>query len=85
MNIKIDDDVADKIIIARLTESARNIKDDLAKLLSSGGLQPYQKEDVKNYIEDIAALNRVLEYFGSEKIDWTGYVPIECRDGVCSL
>ena len=79
MKIKIDDDMADKIVIARLIESARYIKDDINNLISKGELQPYQREDLKNHISDLAALNRVLEYFGGEQIDWTGYVPIEKR------
>lgn len=79
MKIKIDDDMADKIVIARLSESARYIKDDINNLISKGELQPYQREDLKNHISDLAALNRVLEYFGGEQIDWTGYVQIEKR------
>lgn len=79
MKIKIDDDMADKIVIARLSESARYIKIDIDSLISKVELQPHQREDLKTHIEDLAALNRVLEYYGGEQIDWTGYVPIEKR------
>lgn len=79
MKIKIDDDIADKILVSRLSESARYIKIDIDSLISKGELQPHQREDLRTNIEDLAALNRVLEYFGGEQVDWTGYVPMEKR------
>ena len=79
MKIKINDNTADEIVIARLSESARHIKTAIDSLISKGELRPHQREDLKDHISDLAALNRVLEYFGGVQIDWTGYVPIEKR------
>jgi hypothetical protein len=79
MNIELDPDHADKVVLARLAESASYLKDDINRLVTKGGLNPAEKEDVQYMILDLHAVNRVLVMFGGKSLSWTDYIPYEQR------
>jgi hypothetical protein len=72
----ISDDTIDSIIIERLQDSAETlaecIKQDIIR--ASRAANPSTAyADIDDQIRMIRKMNSVLEYFGGDPVDWTGY------------
>lgn len=68
MKIKVDDEVLDKIIIARLKSDAKIIKSFLKpmrkKVDAGKDLTPVQYQDYLNMTDDLYHITEVLRYYG---------------------
>jgi len=74
MNIELNDEIAEKIVVSTLKESAVSLSEEINKLLQKSDLKSFQKQDLLDHIEDLAAINRVLVYYGGQPVNWTGYI-----------
>jgi len=76
VNLDLSDDTIDSIVIERLQDSAETlaecIKQDIIR--ASMATKPSTAyADIDDQIRMIRKMNSVLEYFGGDPVDWTGY------------
>jgi hypothetical protein len=64
MRTTIDDETADRITVCSLRSTIRILKNSIAKLQDRKYLQDFEKEDLANHIEDLAACKIVYRYYG---------------------
>lgn len=74
--MQISDDTIDSIVIERLQDSAETlaecIKQDIFRA-SMAANPSTAYADIDDQIRMIRKMNSVLEYFGGDPVDWTGY------------
>lgn len=76
VNLDLSYDTIDSIVIERLQDSAETlaecIKQDIIR--ASMATKPSTAyADIDDQIRMIRKMNSVLEYFGGDPVDWTGY------------
>ena len=76
VQVDITIDSLDIIVIQKLQESAKTlaecIKQDIIR--ASMATKPFTAyADIDDQIRMIRKINSVLEYFGGDPVDWTGY------------
>jgi hypothetical protein len=76
VNLDLSIDTIDSIVIERLQDSAETlaecIKQDIIR--ASMATKPSTAyADIDDQIRMIRKMNSVLEYFGGDPVDWTGY------------
>ena len=76
VNLDLSDDTIDSIVIEKLQDSAETlaecIKQDIIR--ASMATKPSTAyADIDDQIRMIRKMNSVLEYFGGDPVDWTGY------------
>ena len=76
VNLDLSIDTIDSIVIERLQDSAETlaecIKQDIIR--ASMATKPSTAyADIDEQIRMIRKMNSVLEYFGGDPVDWTGY------------
>lgn len=57
----------DQIVVSKLKESlsfAVEERERLDKIAEKGELMPHQQEDWNYYVQNIAAFNRLIDYYG---------------------
>lgn len=64
MKVKIDDDIADKIVLKSIKEHIKMSESEIYQLLTTKNLQEYQKRDLKDATYYLNALAVVYEYYG---------------------
>ena len=64
MKIELDDETIDSIVCATLKSHIKYCKDNIKSLRKTPDLKDYQKEDLSNNIETLAALEVAYNYFG---------------------
>lgn len=64
MKIKIDEELADKIVLKSLKRQRKFCKESVSMLESSGKLQQYQEVDLECSRETLTHLKYVIQYFG---------------------
>lgn len=76
VNLDLSDDTIDSIVIERLQDSAETlaecIKKDVARVADAKRTDALFM-DIDEQIRMIRKMNSVLEYFGGDPVDWTGY------------
>lgn len=64
--VDIKDESADAFVIVSLKESRNRVYDEVYRLMSiEGELKPYQREDLRDSINIIAAINKVVQYYSA--------------------
>ena len=67
MKIEIDEEVIDNLVVNALSESIGYIESNIKALKKLKKLEPYQQEELADYIIDLEAIKRTRYYFGGEK------------------
>jgi hypothetical protein len=67
MKIEIDEEVIDNLVVSSLSESIGHIERNIKALKKLKKLEPYQQEELADYIIDLEAIKRTRYYFGGEK------------------
>jgi hypothetical protein len=67
MKIEIDEEVIDNLVVNALSESIGYIESNIKALKKLKKLEPFQKEELADYIIDLEAIKRTRYYFGGEK------------------
>jgi hypothetical protein len=67
MKIEINEEVIDNLVVNALSESIGHIESNIKALKKLKKLEPFQKEELADYIIDLEAIKRTRYYFGGEK------------------
>jgi hypothetical protein len=67
MKIEINEEVIDNLVVNALSESIGYIESNIKALKKLKKLEPFQKEELADYIIDLEAIKRTRYYFGGEK------------------
>ena len=76
MNIELNDEAVDIIVAKVLEDTAKRISEDIHRTIREFAGSPqhaFLAADIQNHIEDLMAVNRVIDYFGGNTVNWTGY------------
>jgi hypothetical protein len=64
MKVRIDDELFDGLIVARLKKDMKGIRKDIKNLTAKTHLQPYEFEDLANFTLTLRGMEEVYTYYG---------------------